>query len=77
MLRISHPVDCNRNIDNDINDITQANESNKLGIIYDELSQPVTVDEVKNSIKQLKSGIIEHILHTWTRTTRCAVMRCI
>ena len=41
------------NLDTDIYDIIQPNE---LDIMYEELNQPVTVDEVKNSIKQLKSG---------------------
>ena len=47
---------CDINIDTDIDDIIQPNESNELDIMYEELNQPVTVDEVKNSIKQLKSG---------------------
>ena len=55
-LRISNPVDCDINIDTDIDDIIQPNQSNELDIMYEEWNQPVTVDEVKNSIKQLKSG---------------------
>ena len=55
-LRISNPVDCDINIDIDIDDIIQPKESNELVIMYEELNQPVTVDKVKNSIKQLKSG---------------------
>ena len=43
-LRISNPVHCDINIDTDIDDIIQPNE---LDIMYEELNQPVTVDEVK------------------------------
>ena len=56
-LRISNPVDCDINyIHTDIDDTIQPNESNELDIMYEELNHPVTVNEVKNSIKQLKSG---------------------
>ena len=49
-LRTSNPVDCDINIDTDIDDIIQLNKSNELAIMYEKLYQPVTVEEVKNSI---------------------------
>ena len=44
-LHISNPVDCDINIDTDIDDIFQPNESNELYIMYEELNHPVTVDK--------------------------------
>ena len=52
-LRISNPVDFDINIDTDIDDIIQPNESNDLDIMYEELNQPVTVDEVKTQLSQV------------------------